>query len=153
MTTAALDCCSTTLRILARNEAVSGFDIPNNFQIGGLYELPFGKGKTYFQHGVGKPCPGRMASQWHIQRLLRSSFYGDGIGRFAECSEQYARLPIRFCLPLRCWAELEPGIPYYDPNAYAPVTAVRFGTSGRNTLRAPANFQCQRQPVSHISHQ
>jgi hypothetical protein len=33
-----------------------------------------------------------------------------------------------------------PGNPYYDPNAYAPVTAVRFGTSGRNTLRAPAIF-------------
>jgi hypothetical protein len=27
--------------------------------------------------------------------------------------------------------------PYYDPTAFAPVTAVRFGTSGRNILRGP----------------
>ena len=33
-----------------------------------------------------------------------------------------------------------PGQPYYDPNAFAPVTAVRFGTSGRDILRAPAIF-------------
>jgi hypothetical protein len=33
-----------------------------------------------------------------------------------------------------------PGHPYYDPAAYAPVTAVRFGTSGRNTLRSPAIY-------------
>jgi hypothetical protein len=32
------------------------------------------------------------------------------------------------------------GHPYYDPNAYAPVTAVRFGTSGRNVLRSPRTF-------------
>jgi hypothetical protein len=32
------------------------------------------------------------------------------------------------------------GSPYYDPNAFAPVTAVRFGTAGRNILRAPATF-------------
>jgi hypothetical protein len=27
--------------------------------------------------------------------------------------------------------------PYFDPTAFAPVTAVRFGTSGRNVLRGP----------------
>jgi hypothetical protein len=27
--------------------------------------------------------------------------------------------------------------PYYDPSAFVPVTAVRFGTSGRNILRGP----------------
>ena len=29
------------------------------------------------------------------------------------------------------------GNSYFDPNAFAPVTAVRFGNSGRNTLRGP----------------
>jgi hypothetical protein len=32
------------------------------------------------------------------------------------------------------------GHPYYDPKAFAPVTAVRFGNTGRNILRAPATF-------------
>ena len=32
------------------------------------------------------------------------------------------------------------GDPYFDPNAFAAVTAVRFGTSGRNLLRGPGVF-------------
>ena len=32
------------------------------------------------------------------------------------------------------------GQPYFDPNAFAPVTAVRFGSSGRNLLRGPGVF-------------
>jgi len=33
-----------------------------------------------------------------------------------------------------------PGNPFYNPAAFASVTTVRFGTSGRNILRAPAVF-------------
>ena len=33
-----------------------------------------------------------------------------------------------------------PNQPYFDPYAFAPVTAVRFGTSGRNILRGPGRF-------------
>lgn len=29
------------------------------------------------------------------------------------------------------------GVSYFDPNAFAPVTAVRFGNTGRNILRGP----------------
>ncbi len=32
------------------------------------------------------------------------------------------------------------GQPYFDPNAFAPVNAVRFGNSGRNILRGPGFF-------------
>ncbi len=32
------------------------------------------------------------------------------------------------------------GESYFDPNAFAPVTAVRYGTVGRNTLRGPGVF-------------
>jgi hypothetical protein len=32
------------------------------------------------------------------------------------------------------------GQPYFDPNAFGPVTGVRFGTSGRNLLRGPGVF-------------
>jgi hypothetical protein len=32
------------------------------------------------------------------------------------------------------------GQPYFDPAAFAPVTAVRFGASGRNILRGPGVF-------------
>ena len=32
------------------------------------------------------------------------------------------------------------GQPYFDPAAFAPVTAVRFGNTGRNILRGPGFF-------------
>jgi len=30
-----------------------------------------------------------------------------------------------------------PGLPFFDPTAFAAPTGVRFGTSGRNILRGP----------------
>jgi len=33
-----------------------------------------------------------------------------------------------------------PGNPYFDPKAFVAVTAVRFGTSGRDILRGPGVF-------------
>jgi len=32
------------------------------------------------------------------------------------------------------------GEPYFDPEAFAPVTAVRFGNAGRDTVRGPGLF-------------
>jgi hypothetical protein len=32
------------------------------------------------------------------------------------------------------------GHPYFDPNAFAPVTAVAFGTGGRDNVRGPGYF-------------
>jgi hypothetical protein len=32
------------------------------------------------------------------------------------------------------------GQPYFDPNAFAPVTGVRFGNSGRDIVRGPGFF-------------
>ena len=34
-----------------------------------------------------------------------------------------------------------PGQSWFDPNAFAPVTAIRYGTTGRNTMRGPGSFQ------------
>jgi hypothetical protein len=33
-----------------------------------------------------------------------------------------------------------PNAPYFDPLAFAPVSAVRFGTGGRNIVRGPGYF-------------
>jgi hypothetical protein len=37
--------------------------------------------------------------------------------------------------------QVGPGKSWFDPNAFAPVTTARFGTSGRNLLRGPGSFQ------------
>jgi hypothetical protein len=41
---------------------------------------------------------------------------------------------------VRILGKIGRGESYFDPNAFAPVTAVRFGTVGRNTLRGPGVF-------------
>jgi hypothetical protein len=124
---------------LARNEAVSGFDIPNNFQIGGLYDLPFGKGKTYFQNGLSS----RILGGWEVNGTF-SAYSGlpftvtaSGASLNAPNNTQTADQVLPTVALL---GGIGAGNPYYNPDAYAPVTAVRFGTSGRNTLRAPATF-------------
>jgi Carboxypeptidase regulatory-like domain/TonB dependent receptor len=124
---------------IARNEAVSGFDIANNFQIGAVYELPFGKGKPYLRQGVA----GHILGGWQVNGTY-SAYSGlpftvtaSGASLNAPNSTQTADQVLPKVTKL---GGVGPGNPYYDPNAYAPVTAVRFGTSGRNTLRAPAIF-------------
>jgi hypothetical protein len=125
--------------MLARNEAVAGFDIPNNFQIGGVYELPFGKNKPYLQHGFS----GHVLGGWQVNGTF-SAYSGlpftvtaSGASLNAPNNTQTADQVLPTVTKL---GGIGPGNPYYDPSAYAAVTAVRFGTSGRNTLRAPAIF-------------
>src|SRR6185437_6207705 len=38
--------------VFQRNRATSGFDRTHVFQLGWVYELPFGKGKSYMNSGV-----------------------------------------------------------------------------------------------------
>lgn len=124
---------------IARNEALAGFDIPNNFQLGGFYELPFGKNKPYLQSGFA----GHVLGGWQINGIF-SAYTGlpftvtaSGASLNAPSNTQTADQVLPTVAKL---GGIGPGQPYYDPAAYAPVTAVRFGTSGRNTLRAPAIF-------------
>jgi hypothetical protein len=124
---------------IARNRAVSGFDIPNNFQIGGLYDLPFGKGKTYLQNGLAS----HVLGGWQVNGTL-SAYSGlpftvtaSGASLNAPSNTQTADQILPTVAKL---GGIGAGHPYYDPKAYAAVTAVRFGTSGRNTLRAPATY-------------
>lgn len=124
---------------IARNRALAGFDIPNNFQIGGVYELPFGTGKRYLQSGFA----GHLLGGWQLNGTF-SAYSGlpftvtaSGTSLNAPNNTQTADQVLPTVALL---GGIGPGRPYYDPNAYAPVTAVRFGTSGRNTLRAPATI-------------
>jgi hypothetical protein len=124
---------------LSRNRALAGFDIPNNFEIGGLYDLPFGKDKAHFQHGVA----GALLGGWEVNGTV-SAYSGlpfivtaSGASLNAPNNTQTADQVLPNVAKL---GGIGPGHPYYDPNAFAPVTAVRFGTSGRNTLRSPAIY-------------
>jgi len=101
--------------------------------------LPFGKNKAHFQHGVA----GALLGVWEVNGTV-SAYSGlpfivtaSGASLNAPNNTQTADQVLPNVAKL---GGIGPGHPYYDPNAFAPVTAVRFGTSGRNTLRSPAIY-------------
>jgi hypothetical protein len=125
--------------MISRNRAPAGFDIPHNFQIAGVYELPFGKNKPYAHSGFANALLGG----WQLNGTY-SAFTGvpftvtaSGASLNAPNNSQTADQILPTVAKL---GGIGTGNPYYDPSAFAPVTAVRFGTSGRNILRAPPIF-------------
>jgi hypothetical protein len=122
--------------MLSRNEAAAGFDIPNNFQFGGVYTLPFGKGQRYASDGLVS----KIAGGWQVNGIFGAysgtpfTVTASGTSLNAPNNTQTADQVKAVVAEL---GGIGTGHPYYDPTAFAAVTAVRFGTSGRNILRGP----------------
>lgn len=117
--------------VLDRNYALAGFDRPHVFQMGFVYELPFARGQT----GV---LPA-IVRNWQVNGIFArysgtpftvssagTSLNAPGNAQTADLVGSITQL-----------GGIGPGTPYYDPAAWAPVTAVRYGTTGRNSVRGP----------------
>ncbi len=125
--------------MIARNRAPSGFDIPHNFQVGWVWDLPFGKGKHLLAGGPASWVVGG----WQINGTL-GAYSGTPFTVTASSASLNAPFNTQTAdqiLPeVQKLGGIGTGSPYYDPKAFAPVRDVRFGTSGRNILRAPGVF-------------
>jgi len=123
----------------ARNRAVAGFDRTHNFQAYTNYELPFGRGKRWASQGLAAAIAGGWQLNGILSRTSGTPFNvaSSGTSVNAPGNTQTADqvLPT-----VRILGGHGPGSPYFDPNAFAPVTAVRFGSSGRDILRGPGLF-------------
>lgn len=116
------------------DRAVMTQDLTHIFNLSGILQSPFGKGKRYLsQAGVGSALLGG----WQLSAVLtaRSGFpfsiLADGTSLNAPGSTQRAdRVKQNVAMP-RTVSE------WFDPYAFAPVTAVRFGTAGFNSVRGP----------------
>jgi len=125
--------------VFQRNRAVAGFDRTHNLQMGWLYEMPFGKGKMLAKSGVAAWVLGG----WQVNGIL-SAFTGTpfsvgapGTSLNAPNNTQTADQVNTNVVRL---GNTGPGQLYYDKTAFASVTDVRFGSSGRNILRNPGVF-------------
>ena len=119
------------------NRALLGIDRPHNFQLSSINELPFGKGKNWLNGGG---IASAIAGGWQINAIFSRqsgvpfSVGTSGTSLNAAGSTQRAD-------------QIKPTVQYlgghgrgeswFDPFAFAPVTEVRFGTAGFNTLRGP----------------
>lgn len=121
---------------LARNRAVSNFDRPQNLEIGGTWELPLGNGKPWLKNS--RWCV--MACGWQLSAQLSSY---SGLPFTVQASSASLNAPSNTqvadqILPsVAILGGIGPGQPYFNTNAFQAVTQVRFGNSGRNSMRGP----------------
>jgi hypothetical protein len=121
-----------------RNRARAGYDQNHIFQMGFVYELPFGKGKAMANSG-----PARwLLGDWQINGVV-AAFQGR---RFTPSASGAAvNAPGNAQTPdivgeVTKLGNIGPGQFFYDPAAFAQPTGLRFGTAGRNILREPTWF-------------
>ena len=119
-----------------RNRARAGYDRTQMLVAAVVYELPFGKGKAFATTGMAN----QILRGWQTNTMF-SAYSGvpfvvsaSGASLNAPGSIQTADQVLPTVAKL---GAIGPGEPYYDPNAFRPVTGVRFGNTGRNILSGP----------------
>jgi len=122
--------------VFQRNRAPAGYDRTHVFQMGWVYELPFGKGKSMVKSGIGAAVLGN----WQVNGVMAAytgtpfTVTAPGTSLNAPNNTQTANQVGAVSL----LGNVGPGQLYYNTNAFAAVTAANtFGTSGRNILRNP----------------
>lgn len=122
-----------------RNRTLAGYDRPHNFQTYVVYELPFGHGHELASHGLAAVLAGGWALNAILGRMSGTPFnvLSSGTSVNAPGNTQTADQVLPTVAILGGHG---PNSPYFNPLAFAPVTAVRFGTSGRDAVRGPGFF-------------
>ncbi len=111
--------------------------MPHNLQFAYVYEFPFGEGKKFATTGASR----KILGGWQMNGIF-SSFKGQQF--YLTASDASLDMPGNQQTPDQvgpvkytgCIGS-EPGCTFFDTSAFVPVTAVRFGTVGRNTMRLP----------------
>lgn len=119
-----------------RNYGRLTFDTPHRFTGSFIYELPFGAGRAKDPGGV----LGAILGNWSVNGIVTISDgrpftitandqTGAGSGRISVANCVGNPLPSGFTQTIDQW---------FDPAAFAPNTAFRFGNCGINTVRGPS---------------
>jgi hypothetical protein len=121
---------------MGRNRAVASFDRPQNFRVAWLAELPFGAGKHWARSGVGRYVLGGWQVNGIFSAHTGTPFTVTASGASLNAPGQ-TQTADQIKPTVAKLGGIGSGSPYYDPTAFAPVTAVRYGNTGRNILRGP----------------
>ncbi|HWR49538.1 MAG TPA: TonB-dependent receptor [Bryobacteraceae bacterium] len=122
--------------VMDRNWARAGYDIPHNLHLGFVYELPFGKGKSWAQEGWAS----YLFGNWQANGVFYA-YQGRPFTVTAPGTSLNSRGNSQTADQVKPVVDKLGGVGadeyFFDPTAFAAVKDVRFGTSGRNILRAP----------------
>jgi len=118
---------------LSRNYALAGYDRTHNFQMGFLYDLPFGKGSS-------NPVA-MVIRDWQVNGVY--SFYSGTPftigGDNTLLNQRGGTQTIDLIAPLRRVGDPGPDSPYYDPSSFAQP-GNKWGNTGRNQFRGPSVY-------------
>jgi carboxypeptidase family protein/TonB-dependent receptor-like protein len=122
--------------VFFRNRAVSDHDIPHNFQLAFVYELPFGREKKWATTGFSNTILGG----WQVNGVF-SAYSGRPFNLTASGSSLNmpgnAQTPDQIKDNVEILGNVGDDGPYFDTSAFARITDVRFGNVGRNSMRGP----------------
>jgi hypothetical protein len=125
--------------MLDRNKGLAGFDRTHNFQFYGNFELPFGRGKSMLKGGVLGAIAGGWQTNWILSRTSGTPFTVATAGTSVNAPGN-TQTADQVTPSVAILGGHGLGQPYFDPLAFAAVTAVRFGNTGRDILRGPGVF-------------
>ncbi len=124
---------------LERNRSLLGFDRPHNLRLSSVYELPFGKSKPWLSEGVLS----KIAGGWQINGIYSAysgSPFSVGTSGASLNAPGNSQVADQVKQKVEMLGGTGPGQSWFDPLAFAPVTAARFGNAGLNNLRGPSFF-------------
>ena len=122
-----------------RNYAPAGFDRTHNFQLYGVYALPFGAGRRWATGGPASWFAGGWQFNSILSKLSGTPFTVTSAGTSLNAPGN-TQTADQVKSEVKILGGIGRGTPYFDPTAFLPVTAVRYGTLGRNTMRGPGSF-------------
>ena len=122
--------------VFYKNRAVADHDIPHNFQLAVVYDLPFGNGKKWINSGVGSTILGG----WQLNGVF-AAYAGRPFNLTASGASLNmpgnAQTPDQVKDDVEILGNVGGAGTYFDTSAFKRVTAVRFGNVGRNAMRGP----------------
>lgn len=126
--------------VFHRNRAPAGYDRTHIFQMGWVYELPIGHGKSFLKSGPLSYIVGN----WQVNGIM-SAYTGTPFTVVASGAALNAPGNTQTADQVKSHVDrpgqVGPGTFYYDPTAFAaPKDPGRFGTTGRNLMRNPGLF-------------
>jgi len=123
--------------VIRKNRAPAGYDTPQIFQLSYIYELPFGSGKNWASSGAAAKVLGGWQTSGIFSAVAGQPFQLTASGASLNAVDQ-TQTPDQVG-PARKLGGVGSGNPFYDPSAFIPVTDVRYGNVGRNSLRGPGS--------------
>lgn len=122
--------------VFHRNRATASHDIPHIFQLAFVYELPFGPDRQWATQGISRALLGG----WQINGIF-AAYQGRPFTLSASGASLNmpgnAQTPDQVKPKVAKLGRAGDDGTWFDTTAFAPVSEVRFGNVGRNTMRGP----------------